>query len=156
MYTNVHFCWHCFFFISQLLRKEKLKELRKAKRAPKFTKNSNPGFNRDIFSETDYYFENGNPKYINFIESYGRFFCSVNVCVCVKAKLQKAKLWHAWQASASSCLGSNSAFWPAQEDKLCQSLPPLSQWFRFFSFILCSIWTTQNGPFLSNTFLHSA
>ncbi|KAK7114099.1 hypothetical protein V1264_000219 [Littorina saxatilis] len=43
----------------QLLRREKLKELRKAKKAPNFTKNSNPGFNIDIFQETDYYFENG-------------------------------------------------------------------------------------------------
>lgn len=44
----------------QLHRKEQLKERRKAKRAPNFTNNLSPGFDSDIFQETDYYFQNGN------------------------------------------------------------------------------------------------
>lgn len=43
----------------RLLKKEKLKALRKAKREPHFTTNPNPGFDKEIFAETDYYFENG-------------------------------------------------------------------------------------------------
>ncbi|KAL8589918.1 hypothetical protein ACOMHN_024005 [Nucella lapillus] len=43
----------------KFLRREKLKEQRKAKRAVHFTSNSSPGFDLDLFSQTDYYFENG-------------------------------------------------------------------------------------------------
>ncbi|XP_076449753.1 pseudouridylate synthase RPUSD2-like isoform X2 [Babylonia areolata] len=43
----------------KLLRKEKLKEQRKAKRSGNLTNNSSPGFDSELFGQTDYYFENG-------------------------------------------------------------------------------------------------
>jgi hypothetical protein len=41
-----------------------LKAKKQAKSAARFTKNANPGFDIDIFGETDYYFENGKNPFI--------------------------------------------------------------------------------------------
>ncbi|PVD20891.1 hypothetical protein C0Q70_19054 [Pomacea canaliculata] len=55
----------------KMLRQEKQKALRKSKRP--FTRNTNPGFSKDVFSETDYYFENGLRKVYPYYFAFGTY-----------------------------------------------------------------------------------